>query len=160
MTWRVFEGLGSMPPAHWWFWTGTSSPWLSITQVRSVRRSSGERDAASDRVLSRRHQGEERGDVDGPPGHGTSHSDHGLQTQSAPGSRRSDVARNATAQTAVAQRGEERRDPEECEDYSAFISDSCFSSVQNLRESCWKEAAHFFDLPDFLSWKATGSLCR
>ncbi|KAK9979014.1 hypothetical protein ABG768_012461 [Culter alburnus] len=31
---------------------------------------------------------------------------------------------------------------------------------ENLRESCWKEAAHFFDLPDFLSWKATGSLCR
>ncbi|XP_050978967.1 FGGY carbohydrate kinase domain-containing protein [Labeo rohita] len=31
---------------------------------------------------------------------------------------------------------------------------------ENLRETCWKEAAHFFDLPDFLSWKATGSLCR
>ncbi|XP_066537242.1 FGGY carbohydrate kinase domain-containing protein [Hoplias malabaricus] len=31
---------------------------------------------------------------------------------------------------------------------------------ENLRESCWKEAAHFFDLPDFLSWKATGSLSR
>ncbi|KAI5104686.1 FGGY carbohydrate kinase domain-containing protein, partial [Silurus meridionalis] len=31
---------------------------------------------------------------------------------------------------------------------------------ENLRESCWEEAAHFFDLPDFLSWKATGSLVR
>ncbi|XP_053485738.1 FGGY carbohydrate kinase domain-containing protein isoform X1 [Ictalurus furcatus] len=31
---------------------------------------------------------------------------------------------------------------------------------ENLRERCWKEAAHFFDLPDFLSWKATGSLVR
>ncbi|XP_076018310.1 FGGY carbohydrate kinase domain-containing protein isoform X1 [Genypterus blacodes] len=31
---------------------------------------------------------------------------------------------------------------------------------ENLRGSCWKEAAHFFDLPDFLSWKATGSLTR
>ncbi|KAF7654297.1 hypothetical protein LDENG_00071400 [Lucifuga dentata] len=31
---------------------------------------------------------------------------------------------------------------------------------ENLRESCWKEAAHFFDLPDFLSWKATGCLTR
>ncbi|XP_035526597.1 FGGY carbohydrate kinase domain-containing protein [Morone saxatilis] len=31
---------------------------------------------------------------------------------------------------------------------------------ENLKESCWKEAAHFFDLPDFLSWKATGSLTR
>ena len=24
----------------------------------------------------------------------------------------------------------------------------------------WKKAAHFFDLPDFLTWKATGSLNR
>lgn len=31
---------------------------------------------------------------------------------------------------------------------------------ENLRESCWNKAAHFFDLPDFLSWKATGSLTR
>ncbi|XP_056149938.1 FGGY carbohydrate kinase domain-containing protein isoform X2 [Lampris incognitus] len=31
---------------------------------------------------------------------------------------------------------------------------------ENMRESCWKEAVHFFDLPDFLSWKATGSLIR
>lgn len=31
---------------------------------------------------------------------------------------------------------------------------------ENLRESCWNKAAHFFDLPDFLSWKASGSLTR
>ncbi|XP_047188166.1 FGGY carbohydrate kinase domain-containing protein isoform X5 [Scophthalmus maximus] len=31
---------------------------------------------------------------------------------------------------------------------------------ENLKESCWSKAAHFFDLPDFLSWKATGSLTR
>ncbi|KAF4088820.1 hypothetical protein AMELA_G00059050 [Ameiurus melas] len=31
---------------------------------------------------------------------------------------------------------------------------------ENLRGRCWTEAAHFFDLPDFLSWKATGSLVR
>ncbi|XP_077096545.1 FGGY carbohydrate kinase domain-containing protein-like [Siphateles boraxobius] len=31
---------------------------------------------------------------------------------------------------------------------------------ENLQETCWKDAAHFFDLPDFQSWKATGSLCR
>ncbi|XP_010888544.2 FGGY carbohydrate kinase domain-containing protein isoform X1 [Esox lucius] len=31
---------------------------------------------------------------------------------------------------------------------------------ENLRETCWRDAAHFFDLPDFLSWKATGSLAR
>ncbi|XP_030629928.1 FGGY carbohydrate kinase domain-containing protein isoform X2 [Chanos chanos] len=31
---------------------------------------------------------------------------------------------------------------------------------ENLWESCWKKAAHFLDLPDFLSWKATGSLAR
>lgn len=31
---------------------------------------------------------------------------------------------------------------------------------ENLLESCWKDASHFFDLPDFLSWKATGSLVR
>uniref|UniRef100_A0A8D0W9K1 FGGY carbohydrate kinase domain-containing protein n=1 Tax=Sus scrofa TaxID=9823 RepID=A0A8D0W9K1_PIG len=34
---------------------------------------------------------------------------------------------------------------------------------ENLRETCWDKAGHFFDLPDFLSWKATGvparSLC-
>ncbi|MGH0177967.1 UNVERIFIED_CONTAM: hypothetical protein FKN15_076555 [Acipenser sinensis] len=30
----------------------------------------------------------------------------------------------------------------------------------NLRESCWEKAGHFLDLPDFLSWKATGSLTR
>nr|XP_033772995.1 FGGY carbohydrate kinase domain-containing protein isoform X2 [Geotrypetes seraphini] len=31
---------------------------------------------------------------------------------------------------------------------------------ENLRESCWNKAGHFFDLPDFLSWKATGFLTR
>ncbi|XP_013869267.1 FGGY carbohydrate kinase domain-containing protein isoform X2 [Austrofundulus limnaeus] len=31
---------------------------------------------------------------------------------------------------------------------------------ENLKESCWDKAVHFFDLPDFLSWKATGSLTR
>lgn len=31
---------------------------------------------------------------------------------------------------------------------------------ENLKESCWDKAAHFFDLPDFLSWKATGSVTR
>ncbi|NP_998446.2 FGGY carbohydrate kinase domain-containing protein [Danio rerio] len=31
---------------------------------------------------------------------------------------------------------------------------------ENLPDSCWTRAAHFFDLPDFLSWKATGSLSR
>ncbi|XP_030607925.1 FGGY carbohydrate kinase domain-containing protein [Archocentrus centrarchus] len=31
---------------------------------------------------------------------------------------------------------------------------------ENLKEHCWNKAAHFFDLPDFLSWKATGSLTR
>ncbi|XP_037132857.1 FGGY carbohydrate kinase domain-containing protein isoform X3 [Syngnathus acus] len=31
---------------------------------------------------------------------------------------------------------------------------------ENLWENCWNKAAHFFDLSDFLSWKATGSLTR
>ncbi|XP_070602122.1 FGGY carbohydrate kinase domain-containing protein isoform X2 [Erythrolamprus reginae] len=31
---------------------------------------------------------------------------------------------------------------------------------ENLRESCWEKAGHFFDLPDFLSWKATGATTR
>ncbi|XP_014844655.1 PREDICTED: FGGY carbohydrate kinase domain-containing protein isoform X1 [Poecilia mexicana] len=31
---------------------------------------------------------------------------------------------------------------------------------ENLKDSCWNKAAHFFDLPDFLSWKATGSTTR
>lgn len=30
----------------------------------------------------------------------------------------------------------------------------------HLRLSTWTEAKHFFDLPDFLTWKATGSLSR
>ncbi|XP_039175850.1 FGGY carbohydrate kinase domain-containing protein isoform X2 [Crotalus tigris] len=31
---------------------------------------------------------------------------------------------------------------------------------ENLPESCWEKAGHFFDLPDFLSWKATGATAR
>lgn len=31
---------------------------------------------------------------------------------------------------------------------------------ENLREICWDKAGHFFDLPDFLSWKATGVTAR
>ncbi|XP_038609050.1 FGGY carbohydrate kinase domain-containing protein [Tachyglossus aculeatus] len=31
---------------------------------------------------------------------------------------------------------------------------------ENLREACWERAAHFFDLPDFLTWKATGVTTR
>ncbi|MEQ2290445.1 hypothetical protein AMECASPLE_003389 [Ameca splendens] len=31
---------------------------------------------------------------------------------------------------------------------------------ENLKESCWDKAAHFFDLADYLSWKATGSITR
>ncbi|XP_066453850.1 FGGY carbohydrate kinase domain-containing protein isoform X1 [Eleutherodactylus coqui] len=31
---------------------------------------------------------------------------------------------------------------------------------ENLAKDCWEKAGHFFDLPDFLSWKATGSLTR
>ncbi|XP_062920336.1 FGGY carbohydrate kinase domain-containing protein isoform X6 [Mobula hypostoma] len=31
---------------------------------------------------------------------------------------------------------------------------------ENLRSICWEKAGHFFDLPDFLSWKATGATTR
>ncbi|XP_065594219.1 FGGY carbohydrate kinase domain-containing protein isoform X1 [Cyrtonyx montezumae] len=31
---------------------------------------------------------------------------------------------------------------------------------ENLQESCWEKAGYFFDLPDFLSWKATGDTAR
>ncbi|XP_027428679.1 FGGY carbohydrate kinase domain-containing protein isoform X3 [Zalophus californianus] len=31
---------------------------------------------------------------------------------------------------------------------------------ENMRETCWDKAGHFFDLPDFLSWKATGVSAR
>ncbi|XP_071666273.1 FGGY carbohydrate kinase domain-containing protein isoform X4 [Patagioenas fasciata] len=31
---------------------------------------------------------------------------------------------------------------------------------ENLHESCWDKAGYFFDLPDFLSWKATGVTAR
>nr|XP_021151394.1 FGGY carbohydrate kinase domain-containing protein isoform X6 [Columba livia] len=34
------------------------------------------------------------------------------------------------------------------------------STVKNLQESCWDKAGYFFDLPDFLSWKATGVTAR
>uniref|UniRef100_A0A4W6BR98 FGGY carbohydrate kinase domain containing n=1 Tax=Lates calcarifer TaxID=8187 RepID=A0A4W6BR98_LATCA len=43
---------------------------------------------------------------------------------------------------------------------STEIWEKCCTVVKNLKESCWNKAAHFFDLPDFLSWKATGSLTR
>lgn len=31
---------------------------------------------------------------------------------------------------------------------------------RNLCEECWKRAAHFFDLADFLTYKATGDTSR
>ncbi|XP_053105255.1 FGGY carbohydrate kinase domain-containing protein isoform X2 [Hemicordylus capensis] len=31
---------------------------------------------------------------------------------------------------------------------------------ENLQASCWEKAGYFFDLPDFLSWKATGVTAR
>ncbi|XP_075412998.1 FGGY carbohydrate kinase domain-containing protein isoform X2 [Tenrec ecaudatus] len=31
---------------------------------------------------------------------------------------------------------------------------------ENLRATCWDKTGHFFDLPDFLSWKATGVTAR
>ncbi|XP_075280504.1 FGGY carbohydrate kinase domain-containing protein isoform X3 [Opisthocomus hoazin] len=31
---------------------------------------------------------------------------------------------------------------------------------ENLQELCWEKAGYFFDLPDFLSWKATGVTAR
>ncbi|GLH03762.1 uncharacterized protein GBIM_09616 [Gryllus bimaculatus] len=31
---------------------------------------------------------------------------------------------------------------------------------RNLKEQCWDKAGYFFDLPDFLTWKATGSQSR
>lgn len=30
----------------------------------------------------------------------------------------------------------------------------------HLREACWNKAGYFFDLPDFLTWKATGAESR
>lgn len=49
--------------------------------------------------------------------------------------------------------------------FSIFVhlyasNEDFFTVSQNLKESCWDKAAHFFDLPDFLSWKATGLLTR
>ncbi|XP_033637180.1 FGGY carbohydrate kinase domain-containing protein-like [Asterias rubens] len=31
---------------------------------------------------------------------------------------------------------------------------------QNLKAKCWDRAAHFFDLPDYLTWRSTGTLSR
>lgn len=31
---------------------------------------------------------------------------------------------------------------------------------ENMKADCWDRAGHFFDLPDFLTWKASGSLSR
>ena len=31
---------------------------------------------------------------------------------------------------------------------------------KNLKEQCWKKAGYFFDLPDFLTWRATGADSR
>uniref|UniRef100_A0A3Q2VYI4 FGGY carbohydrate kinase domain containing n=1 Tax=Haplochromis burtoni TaxID=8153 RepID=A0A3Q2VYI4_HAPBU len=43
---------------------------------------------------------------------------------------------------------------------STEIWEKCCTVVKNLKENCWNKASHFFDLPDFLSWKASGSLTR
>ena len=40
------------------------------------------------------------------------------------------------------------------------IDSNIYLIWQNLRETCWDKAGHFFDLPDFLSWKATGVTAR
>uniref|UniRef100_A0A3Q2QQN7 FGGY carbohydrate kinase domain containing n=1 Tax=Fundulus heteroclitus TaxID=8078 RepID=A0A3Q2QQN7_FUNHE len=50
--------------------------------------------------------------------------------------------------------------PEHYVQSSTEIWQKCCTVVKNLKESCWNKAAHFFDLPDFLSWKATGSITR
>lgn len=31
---------------------------------------------------------------------------------------------------------------------------------KNLKEQCWNKAGYFFDLPDFLTWRATGADSR
>lgn len=31
---------------------------------------------------------------------------------------------------------------------------------KNLKNECWDKAGFFFDLPDFLTWRATGSQSR
>lgn len=41
-----------------------------------------------------------------------------------------------------------------------IIDSNIYLIWQNLRETCWDKAGHFFDLPDFLSWKATGVTAR
>lgn len=53
----------------------------------------------------------------------------------------------------IIERGEEyRKEP--------IIDSNIYFIWQNLRETCWNKAGHFFDLPDFLSWKATGVTAR
>ncbi|XP_052032738.1 FGGY carbohydrate kinase domain-containing protein isoform X4 [Apodemus sylvaticus] len=46
------------------------------------------------------------------------------------------------------------------EQSSEDIWAACCLVTKNLREICWDKAGHFFDLPDFLSWKATGVTAR
>uniref|UniRef100_A0ABI7ZLL8 FGGY carbohydrate kinase domain containing n=1 Tax=Felis catus TaxID=9685 RepID=A0ABI7ZLL8_FELCA len=46
------------------------------------------------------------------------------------------------------------------EQSSEDIWAACGVVTKNLRETCWDKAGHFFDLPDFLSWKATGVTAR
>ncbi|XP_077882490.1 FGGY carbohydrate kinase domain-containing protein isoform X7 [Ictidomys tridecemlineatus] len=46
------------------------------------------------------------------------------------------------------------------EQSSEDIWAACCVVTKNLRETCWDKAGHFFDLPDFLSWKATGVTAR
>jgi ribulose kinase len=31
---------------------------------------------------------------------------------------------------------------------------------KHLRQTCWDKAQHFFDLPDFLTWKSTNAFSR
>ena len=41
-----------------------------------------------------------------------------------------------------------------------LIYGEMFLLFQNMFDKCWLKAHHFFDLPDFLTWKATGDLSR
>ncbi|XP_059677777.1 FGGY carbohydrate kinase domain-containing protein isoform X2 [Gavia stellata] len=50
--------------------------------------------------------------------------------------------------------------PDHYEQSSADIWAACCLVTKNLQESCWEKAGYFFDLPDFLSWKATGVTAR
>lgn len=49
---------------------------------------------------------------------------------------------------------------EELKKKNLVIDSNIYLIWQNLRETCWDKAGHFFDLPDFLSWKATGVTAR